>query len=307
MLELAADRTRAWPALRLADWKDTCDTLHMWTQVVGKIRMALTPPLNHWWHVALYLTSRGLTTSPIPYRGSALQIDFDFIDHQLVIATSAGQTRQIALEPMSVARFYQRTMAALAELGAQVRISTMPQEVENPIPFDEDEVHASYDPDRAHDFWCALLSTQGVLKRFATGFVGKQSPVHFFWGSFDLAYTRFSGRLCPSPPADPIGREGYSHEVWSAGFWPGGRGVDASFYAYAVPPPAGFDAAPVRPGAAAYDTDLGEFVLSYEAVRTSESPEEALLAFCRSTYEAATTLGAWDRAIAQPMEPVHHA
>ena len=303
MRELIAERRDAWPPLPLESWKDTYATLHMWMQVVGKIRLKLAPYVNHWWQVPFYVTARGLTTSAMPYQGHAVAIDFDFLDHQLVIQTSAGDTRRLALRPQTVAAFHDQTRKALAELGVQVDIWTMPVEIEAPIRFELDEIHATYDPDAAQRVWRVLLASNAVFNEFRGRFLGKSSPVHFFWGSFDLAVTRFSGRRCPQPPPDPIGREGYSHEVISVGFWPGGRGVDAVYYAYAAPPPAGFDAAKVQPDAAYYHATLGEFLLPYEAVCTSSSPRDALLAFCQSTYDAGATLGDWDRTSLEQSSP----
>ena len=287
-----------WPALPLESWKDTCTTLHMWTQIVGKVRLALTPLVNHWWNVPLYVTSRGLTTSPIPYRNQAFEIRFDFIDHQLVLQMSDGSRKTLPLAPRPVADFYQEFMRMLHSSGIEVKIWRMPVEIPNPIPFDEDRVHASYDPEAAHKFWRILLSVQPVLEEFRSQFIGKCSPVHFFWGSFDLAVTRFSGRPAPARPgADRITQEAYSHEVSSVGFWPGRAGIiDTAFYSYAAPEPEGFRNAPVRPESARYDTQLGEFILMYEDVRRAESPAATLLEFCQSTYEADATLAKWDRA-----------
>ncbi len=292
-----------WPELPYAAWKDTCDTLHLWMQVVGKIRLALTPWLNHSWHVVLYVTARGLTTSPIPYGGAAFQIDFDFIDHVLWVRTNGGDYRQVMLSPMPVAEFHAALMAALAELGIGVRISTMPCEIAEAIPFDQDRAHAAYDRDYANRFWRVLASTHEVMAHFRTGFLGKASPVHFFWGSFDLAVTRFSGRRAPPHPGgvphlpDAVAREAYSHEVSSAGFWPGGGGpVDyAAFYSYAYPAPQGFAEARVHPAEAFFSKQLGEFILPYDAVRTAREPERALMEFLQSTYEAAAELAKWDR------------
>ncbi|HMF21972.1 MAG TPA: DUF5996 family protein [Pseudolabrys sp.] len=292
-----------WPELPHAAWKDTRDTLHLWTQVVGKVRLTLTPWLNHSWHVALYVTTRGLTTSPIPRDGGSFQIDFDFIDHVLWVRTSEGHFRQIMLRPTSVAEFYEDLMIALRELGIESHITTMPCEVTDCIPFEEDTVHAAYDADYANRFWRILLSASQVFAHFRTGFLGKTSPVHFFWGSFDLAVTRFSGRLAPRHPggiphlADAVAQEAYSHEVSSAGFWPGGGGpIDyAAFYSYAYPAPDGFSAAKVRPAAAFFSKELGEFLLPYDSVRTARDPEAALMEFLQSTYAAAADLAKWDR------------
>jgi hypothetical protein len=293
-----------WPELPFPAWKDTCVTLHLWTQIVGKIRLAQTPWINHSWHVTLYLTARGLTTSPIHYEGRAFQIDFDFIDHVLWIRTSDGHLRQLTMAPKPVAAFHAELFATLADLDIRVPIFAMPCEIVDAVPFDQDTIHAAYDRDYAHRFWRILLSTHNVFTCFRTGFLGKVSPVHFFWGSFDLAVTRFSGQRAPRHPGgvphlpNAVAREAYSHEVSSAGFWPGGGGpVDyAAFYSYAYPAPGGFADAPVRPAAAFFSRDLGEFVLPYDAVRTAPDPEGALIEFLQSTYEAAATLGHWDRA-----------
>jgi hypothetical protein len=293
-----------WPELPYAAWKDTRDTLHLWTQIVGKIRLMQTPWLNHSWHVVLYVTACGLTTSPIPYRERAFQIDFDFIDHVLWVRTSDGDLRRLLLAPMPVAQFYTELFAAMIELGLDVRITTMACEIADSIPFDQDRIHASYDRDYVTRFWRVLFSTRQVLTRFRTGFLGKTSPVHFFWGSFDLAVTRFSGRLAPPHPGgvphlpDAVAREAYSHEVSSAGFWPGGGGpVEyAAFYSYAYPAPQGFASAAVRPEQAFFSRELGEFILPYDAVRTAPDPEGELMEFLQSTYEAAANLGHWDRA-----------
>lgn len=291
-----------WPDLPYDAWKESCATLHLWTQIVGKIRLAQTPWLNHSWHVPLYVTARGLTTSPIPHGDRAFEIAFDFVDHVLAIATSDGAGRQVALKPQTVADFHAAVMAALDELGLAVRIDQRPNEIPDAIPFGRDRTHASYDAEYAHRFWRALLQADRVLKQFRTGFLGKCSPVHFFWGSFDLAVTRFSGRRAPPHPGgvpnlpDSVVREAYSHEVSSAGFWPGGGGVDyAAFYAYAYPEPQGFRSAAVRPKAAFFSEALGEFLLPYDAVRTAPDPDAALLAFLESTYAAAAEAGHWDR------------
>ncbi|HEV8037537.1 MAG TPA: DUF5996 family protein [Bryobacteraceae bacterium] len=288
----------AWPALPLEAWQDTYDTLHMWTQIVGKIRKTLTPLINHWWNVTLYVTARGLTTSPIPYAARTFEIHFDFIDHKLDILTSDGQTKQIALAPKSVAQFYRELMESLHALGIDVTIHATPDEVANPMPFAEDITHKSYDPDSVHTFWRILVSVDTVFKEFRARFIGKCSPVHFFWGSFDLAVTRFSGRRAPERPgADSITREAYSHEVISAGFWPGGGEIKGpAFYAYAAPQPPGFKTARVQPEAAFYHGGMLEFFLMYDDVRRSESPETILLNFLESTYAAAADLAKWDRA-----------
>jgi hypothetical protein len=292
----------AWPSLSSPTWPDTCATLHMWTQMVGKVRLAQEHPprVNHWWGVALYLTARGLTTSPIPYRDGpgAFEIAFDFIDHRLVIDTSDGRQRTISLVPRSVADFYGEFMRALDDLQIRVRIWPMPREVPAPIRFDEDRVHASYDADAAHRWWRALLQTEIVLHEFRARFIGKCSPVHFWWGGFDLAVTRFSGRRAPErPDADPVTREGYSHEVISAGFWPGsGAMPEAAFYAYAAPEPPGFKTARVGPAGAFYSAEFNDFLIKYEDVRRAASPSAALLDFLQSTYEAGADLGGWNRA-----------
>lgn len=269
----------------------------MWTQIVGKIRLALSPYMNHWWQVPLYVSARGLATSPIPYQPGIFEIEFDFIEHLLVIRTSRGEVKSLGLYPRSVADFHAELMAELDSLGIPARIWTMPVEVPNPIPFDQDRVHASYDPEQANRFWRILVSTDTVFKKFRSQFVGKSSPVHFFWGSFDLAVTRFCGRRAPERQAvDPITREAYSHEVISAGFWPGSGSItDAAYYCYAAPEPAGFPKAAVRPGSAFYSSEMSEFFLMYEEVRRSASPETTLLEFLESTYEAGATLGRWDR------------
>ena len=292
-----------WPQLPYAAWQDTCDTLHLWTQIVGKIRLVQTPWLNHSWQVALYVTARGLTTSPIPYHERAFQIDFDFIDHVLWIRTSDGNFRQLLLRPTPVAQFYAELFAAMAELGLDVRITTTPCEIANPIPFDQDDQHAAYDRDYAGRFWRILLSLHKILAHFRTAFLGKASPVHFFWGSFDLAVTRFSGRPAPRHPGgvpylpDAVAAEAYSHEVSSAGFWPGGGGpVDfAAFYSYAYPAPRDFAHAHVLPAQAFFSQELGEFILPYEAVRTAQTPKRTLMEFLQTTYDAAADLGRWDR------------
>ncbi|HOL72409.1 MAG TPA: DUF5996 family protein [Bryobacteraceae bacterium] len=287
----------AWPPLPLAEWKDTCETLHMWTQIVGKVRMRLSPPLNHWWHVPLYVTARGLTTSPIPYGWRVFEINFDFIDHYLAIETSDGMAAGIALKPMAVADFYRQFMERLNGLGIDVQINATPNEVPEPIPFAEDRIHKSYDPAQAHRFWRALVSVDTVFKEFRARYVGKCSPVHFFWGSFDLAVSRFSGQRAPEKPeADSIYREAYSHSVSSAGFWPGsGEIQDAAFYAYTVPAPEGLAEARVQPEQAFYHKGLGEFLLMYDDVRRSSSPRDILLAFLQSTYEAGADLAGWNR------------
>lgn len=295
--------TERWPELPYAAWKDTRDTLHLWTQVVGKIRLALTPWLNHSWHVTLYVNARGLTTGPIPCNGRDLQIDFDFIDHVLWLRTSDGHYREVILRPVEVAEFYAEVMAGLEQLGIDVAINTMPNEIPGAVRFEQDATHASYDADYANRFWRVLLATHDAFSTFRTCFLGKVSPVHFFWGSFDLAVTRFSGRTAPAHPGgvpglpDAVAREAYSHEVSSAGFWPGGGGpIDyPAFYSYAYPAPTGFAEAKVQPADAFFSKALGEFLLPYEAVRTAPDPEATLMAFLQSTYAAAADLGKWDR------------
>jgi hypothetical protein len=287
---------QSWPALPLDAWLDTYQTLHMWTQIVGKIRMTLSPKLNHWWHTTLYVNARGLTTSPIPYSSGVFEIQFDFIDHQLEILTSDGERNSFALVPEAVAVFEAQLMAALRSLSIDVQIDSNPQEVANPIPFEQDYQHASYDAAAAHRWWRALLSSAIVMKEFRSRFIGKCSPVHFFWGSFDLACSRFSGRPAP-PRKGVISSEGYSHEVISAGFWPGGGAIKgAAYYAYAAPSPPGLADQPVRPAAAFWSKDLSEFILMYDDVRAAPSPRAALLDFLDSTYAAAATLAKWDRA-----------
>ena len=287
----------AWPPLPLGPWEDTRATLHMWTQIVGKLRLALAPPVNHWWHVTLAVTARGLTTLPMPYDERTIEVAFDFIDHRLVVDLSDGQRQTLALTPMSVADFYAETMQLLKRLGVDVRIWPMPVEVPAPVRFDKDTDHRSYDREAVARWWHVLSHVDAVLKEFRGGFLGKSSPVHFFWGSFDLAVTRFSGRRAPERAgADPITREAYSHEVVSAGFWPGsGTMQEAAFYAYAAPEPPGFKSALVGPVAAYYSSDLNEFLLKYEDVRTVPSPRGAILEFLETTYRAGATLAAWDR------------
>jgi len=297
MLHALADQPECWPTLPLDSWKDTYATLHMWTQMVGKVRLRLTPLINHWWNVPLYVTARGLTTSRIPYGQRAFELWFDFLRHELVLETTDGTRKTLALAPRSVAEFYGEFMEMLRSAEIEVKIWRMPVEVANPIPFDRDRAHASYDPKSVENFWRILLSVDAVFTQFRSGFIGKCSPVHFFWGSFDLAVTRFSGRRAPERPgADAITREAYSHEVSSVGFWPGGGDVkDAAFYSYTAPEPPAFKDAPVRPTAARYEQQLGEFLLMYEDVRKAESPSAALLEFCQSTYEAGAGLANWER------------
>jgi Family of unknown function (DUF5996) len=291
--------TERWPPLPLEAWRDTYATLHMWTQIVGKVCLALMPPANHFWNIAFQISARGLVTPALPLGGNrALTMVFDFIDHQLVMQCSDGGQVRIPLEPRTVAEFYRLVMDALHRLGVDVRIWPMPVEVPDPIRFDRDELHRSYDPQSAHAFWQILVGIKPILERFRCDFIGKCSPVHFFWGSFDVAVTRFSGRRAPERPgADVITREAYSHEVISHGFWPGSGAVaEPAFYAYAAPEPAGFKDAAVQPAAAVYNRDFNEFILPYEAVRTAASPAEDLTAFLASTYDAAATLAGWNRA-----------
>ena len=292
-----------WPALPYSEWKATCKTLHMWTQIVGKIRLSLTPWMNHSWHVTLYLTARGLTTSPIYVGARALQIDFDFIDHELCIATSEAETVAVKLRPMSVAAFYREVMNVFEVLEWPVVINTTPNEVDPAIPFEKNETDAAYDAEYANRFWRVLLQADRVFKQFRSEFCGKCSPVHFFWGSFDLAVTRFSGRRAPKHPGgiphlpDAVTREAYSHEVSSLGFWPGNEMMpEPIFYSYAYPAPDGFAEATVRPSFASFNAQLKEFVLPYDQMRQTESPDAALLEFAHSTYDAASTLASWDRA-----------
>jgi Family of unknown function (DUF5996) len=291
-----------WPSLDLQAWKDTCATLHLWTQIVGKIRLAQSPWVNHSWHVTLYVTARGLTTSPIPYGTRIFQIDFDFIEHRLTIQSSNGGLGAIPLQPQSVAAFYKRLMDEMGKLDLRVQIQKKPNEVVDAIPFDQDESHATYDQEYANRFWRVLVQADRVFKQFRADFTGKCSPVHFFWGAPDLAVTRFSGRTAPEHPggvpnlSDRVTREAYSHEVSSCGFWPGGGAIPyPAFYSYAYPEPDGFSKSPVKPNAAFYSTDLREFILPYDVVRQSESPDQTLLDFLQTTYEAAANLAGWDR------------
>jgi Family of unknown function (DUF5996) len=290
----------AWPELPLSHWQDTRDTLHLWTQVVGKVRLALEPMMNHWWQVPLYVTARGLTTSLMPYGDRGLEMLFDFHRHVLDIRTTDGTSREVALAPRSVADFYTEAMAHLADLDVQVNMRPLPVEMPVTVPFAEDNEHASYDAEYAHRFWLSLVQAHRVLTRFRAGFVGKASPVHFFWGAFDLAVTRFSGRTAPRHPGgipncpDWVSQEAYSHEVSSCGYWPGGS-ESGAFYAYAYPEPDGFPDWPVSPAGAAYDGTLKEFILPYDIVRRSDDPEATLLSFAQSTYEAAAVLSKWDR------------
>jgi len=286
----------SWPELILEEWQDTLATLHMWTQIVGKIRMHQTPLINHWWNVTLYVSARGLTTSAMPYQDRIFEIEFDFIDHQLRIECSDGASKILPLRPQSVADFYQELMSGLGDLGIEVKIWPMPVEIPNPIRFDQDQTHKSYDAQYVNRFWRALVNIDDVFKDFRTRFIGKVSPVHFWWGSFDHAVTRFSGR--PAPPreaADKWTPEAYSHEVISHGFWPGGNGVQAAFYSYTAPEPAGLSESTIQPAAGFYSQDMKEFLLPYDAVRQSPSPETALMDFLQSTYEAGANLAKWDR------------
>jgi len=301
-LHISFDNAEVWPALPLEGWRETCETLQLWTQVVGKIRLALSPPINHWWGVPLYVTARGLTTSPIPYGKCAFQMDFDFIRHELVIDVSTGEQCILPLKAQSVASFYRDVLAALHSLDIRVKIWPVPVEVPDPIAFEQDTMHKAYDPEQAQRFWRILVQTDRIFTNFRSRFLGKVSPVHFFWGSFDLAVTRFSGRVAPKHPGAPglaerVVQEAYSHEVSSAGFWPGGGGVDfPAFYSYAYPEPPGYDHFSVLSAEAYYNTQIHEFLLPYEAIRLAPSPDEMLLAFLQSTYEAAADLGQWDRA-----------
>ena len=292
-----AGDNEALPALPFDSWKETLGTLHMWTQIVGKVRLKLCPLVNHWWNVPFYVTARGMTTSAMPYQQRDIEVRFDFIEHNLTIETSEGRVVTMALVAESVAEFYKKFIAALGELGVSVHIWTMPCEVPNPTPFEQDNVHAAYDPQAVHKFWRILVWVDQVLKEFRAGFQGKASPVHFFWGSFDLAVTRFSGRAAPERPgADSINREAYSHEVSSAGFWPGGGDIKGpAFYSYAAPEPPGFAEQRVRPQAAFYHPQMKEFLLMYNDVRAAASPKAALMEFLQSTYDAAADCGKWDR------------
>jgi len=292
-----------WPSLPLEQWSETCATLHMWTQIVGKIRLVQSPWVNHSWHATLYLTARGLTTSPIACGTRMFQIDFDFVSHQIVVQCTDGGVGGFALEPQSVATFYARLMEELRKLHLEVTIQTTPNEVVEAIPFDQDDVHRAYDPEYVRRFWRILVQADRVFKAFRARFIGKSSPVHFFWGAPDLAVTRFSGRRAPQHPGgiphlpDWVAQEAYSHEVSSCGFWPGGGPIPyPAFYSYAYPEPAGFADAPIKPGEAFYSTDLREFVLPYDVVRQAASPDDTLLDFLQTTYEAAAGLADWDRA-----------
>jgi len=299
---MTRDSSEVWPSLPLEEWSDSFATLHMWMQIVGKIRLVQSPWTNHSWHVTLYVTSRGLSTSQIPYEQRSFQIDFDFVEHRLVVQTSDGRTARFPLEPQSVATFYDRLIETLAVLGISIRINKLPCEVVEAVPFDQNQINHSYDAEYVNRFWRILVQIDRVFKIFRARFIGKCSPVHLFWGAGDICVTRFSGRKAPVHPggipnlADWVTREAYSHEVSSCGFWPGGGDVPyPAFYAYAYPEPKGFAEAPVEPKEASYLTSLHEFILPYEAVRRSSNPDEAILAFLQSTYEAAANSGAWDR------------
>jgi hypothetical protein len=298
----AAPLPDPWPSLPLEAWSDTCATLHLWTQIVGKVRLAQSPWVNHSWHVTLYVTATGLSTSPIPYGARTFQIDLDFVEHRLTVRSSDGRSRVLPLEPQSVASFYRRLMEEMGKLDLRVHISKKPNEVADPIRFDQDETHRAYDPEYANRFWRALVQADRVFKQFRACFTGKCSPVHFFWGAPDLAVTRFSGRRAPEHPGgipnlpDSVTREAYSHEVSSCGFWPGSGPIPyPAFYSYAYPEPSGFSDAPVGPDGAFYSEALGEFILPYDRVRLSGSPDETLLEFLQTTYEGAARLAHWDR------------
>jgi hypothetical protein len=303
---MATENEDPWPDLPWREWSPTLSTLHMWTQIVGKVRMALAPPLNHWWHVTLHVSARGLTTSAIPYGDRHFQVDFDFIDHRLRVTDTDGRSFTMALEPKSVARFYGEFMAGLRGLDIDVRIWTRPVEVAEAIPFESDDSHASYDPGQAQLLWRGLLRADRVMREFQTGFVGKASPVHFFWGSFDLAAARFSGRPAPIHPggapncADWVMEEAYSHEDSSIGWWPASAEPGPVFYAYTYPQPEGYPSALVRPSEAYFDARLGEFSLPYDAVRRAADPDAAALEFFQTTYEAGADLGGWDRRALEP-------
>jgi hypothetical protein len=310
---MASDKVEStptdWPDLPYSEWADTCATLHLWTQVVGKIRLAHAPMINHWWQAPLYVTSRGLTTSPIPFGGISFQIDFDFIDHTLKVQTSKGGVETIVLGPRPVADFYTEIMGRLHGLGVETRIWTMPVEIPDAIPFEQDTAHASYDPEYVSRFWRILVQVDRVLTRFRGQYLGKVSPVHFFWGSFDMAVTRFSGRSAPRLTGESpnlgawVMQEAYSHEVSSCGFWPGDGGFGkAAFYSYAYPEPQGFASAPTFPDTTYYDESLGQHILPYDAVRLAKSPDDDLVRYLVSTYEAAANLGQWDRAALERAE-----
>ena len=307
-------QNKIWPTLPYPEWEDTCTTLHMWTQIVGKVRLALTPWLNHSWHVTLYPTVRGLTTSPIPCGSSAFQIDFDFLSQELVVARDNGESKRLPLQPQTVADFFKELMAALGEIGVEAKFSLKPNEVPTPIPFPEDQVHRAYDGYAAERFWRILLTTHRVFFEFRSAFLGKVSPIHFFWGSFDLVVTRFSGRRAPLHPGgapglpDDVTREAYSHECSSAGFWPGNGGLGyPAYYSYAYPEPEGYANYPVGPEGAFYNKDMKIFILPYDKVRLAPDPDAALFQFLENTYDAAAETGRWDRAVleCQPGVPLH--
>jgi hypothetical protein len=299
-----AEREQFWPALPLKDWQDTYRTVHMWMQIVGKVKLELHPYINHWWQTALYVTPRGMTTGPIPFGRTTFEITFDFIDHQLFLFTSSGGVRSMPLFPRTVADFYRECMALLRAQNIEVVINTLPSEVTNPIPCDINDQDASYDANAVNRFWRILVQVDRIFKEFRSGFIGKNSPVHFFWGSFDLAVTRFSGKLAPErPDADLITREAYSYEVISCGFWPGGGNCTGpAFYAYAAPEPDGLKTATISPREAFYSTDISEFLLMYDDVRKADAPDQMILDFCQSSYEAAATLAHWNR---EALERVH--
>ena len=301
MLSSSASPAATWPALPQSEWTNTCGTLQLWLQIVGKIRLALVPHLNHTWNVTLYPTVRGLTTAPMAYGPRILQIDFDFVSHQLLIDTSDGSRRTLQLQPMPVATFYREVFSALDSLGMPIRIWPIPAEIENPIPFDQDQTHHAYDPAYAHRFSQVLLQTTRVFTTFRARFTGKVSPIHLFWGAMDLACTRFSGRTAPEHPSMPnlpdrVTRDAYSHEVSSAGFWPGAPGIEPFFYSYAYPEPPGYADYSIAPAIASYNKAFGEFILPYEAMRQAPDPDAALLQFLQSTYDAAANSAHWDRA-----------
>lgn len=307
-----SSHSEAWPSLALQNWQDTLATLHLWTQIVGKIRLVQSPWVNHSWHVALYVTPRGLSTGLVPHDQDTFQIDFDFVGHELIVQSCNGRTGGFPLRPQSVAEFYSHVMAEMERLGLPVRINPIPNEVVEAIPFDQDETHRSYDPEYANRFWRILVQVDRVFKSFRAGFRGKCSPVHFFWGSADLAVTRFSGRAAPRHPGgvphlpDWVAREAYSDEVSSCGFWAGGGPVPyPAFYSYAYPEPDGFASASVQPADAFYSGELREFILPYDAVRTATSPAATLLGFLESTYAAAADLGRWDRDALERRESLH--
>jgi hypothetical protein len=290
-----------WPSLPQSAWSETCATLQLWTQIIGKVRLALTPPINHCWNVTLYLTIRGLTTTPMPYGALMLQIDFDFVDHVLLLETGDCARATVALRPMTVAVFYREFMSALGTIGCPVRIWPTPCEIAQPIPFPEDSVHQSYDPEFVRRYWRILLQSTRVFTLFRSRFQGKVSPIHLFWGALDLACTRFSGRTAPPHPSMPglpdrVTRDAYSHEVSSCGFWPGAPGIEPFFYSYAYPEPPGYSTYAIAPAIASFNPDFGEFVLPYEAMRQSPDPDAGLLQFLQTTYEAAANCAHWDRA-----------